>query len=96
MSTSRDTQFKGFAKWLWQEVRDLQRQQIDSLSDGLVHTSAEWDEESIHLIVQRAYDLVKHALNTVPYLLKVADQAKTVEEVLVFVPDIVKSSEAQE
>lgn len=57
---ARDTQFAGFSRLLWDEVRNLQRRQFNSLNDGLVHLSTEWDEETARLIAQRAYDFACH------------------------------------
>lgn len=51
---TRETQFAGFAKALWDELPDLNVNSLIAFD--------EWSETSEKIIAQRAYDLVRHAL----------------------------------
>jgi len=85
---NRDTQFAGFAKALYNEVQN--KVVGMSLEDWTPTYSAKVAQD---IIAQRAYDLVKHTLSMVPHLLAVAEQSKTIEEVIAYVPDPMKSEE---
>lgn len=75
--SQRDTQFAGFANAL------IKRLVGEPLPDA--YRSA----EETHLLVARAaYDLVEHTLGIVPHLLQVVGDAKDLDVVMPYVPDL--------
>jgi hypothetical protein len=80
---ARDTQFAGFAKLLFEELK--QYSYDDAMSP---HDDQSWEDQikrhddgAIQIMTQRAYDLVYHAHQT-------PQSAASTEEVVRMVPDI--------
>lgn len=63
MASERDTQFKEFAKLLWQEL--LYASQLKAVVNVLIRVPAE-REEAETIIAQRAYDLMEHIMMYAP------------------------------
>lgn len=81
--SQRDTQFAGFAARLLQEMLD----------QGAYVAIADWATggdraRTGQLIARRAYDLVEHTLSIVPHLLQVVGDAKDLDVVMPYVPDL--------
>ncbi len=58
MNTERDTHFQGFADLLWEEMK--QQPLLTFADNPLVY-----EQHMKTLITQRAYDLVRHAIDSV-------------------------------
>jgi hypothetical protein len=62
MSMSRDMQFAGFAKALWNELSEAGYLSLAHQPDFAVY----FEDDALKMIAQRAYDLVAHTLEHAP------------------------------
>lgn len=81
--SSRDTQFAGFAKLLYEQFVNAAPTYID----GHVRRGTMSREEVEQIIAQRAYDFMKHMVKVIPHLIHNAN-ITNLDAAMQYIPDM--------